>query len=144
MTTWSSKWPTNKFGITIKAFLTHKSNKTWLIDQQKVFYYYLQLKIGLKLTNFLYTQHDASWSNVYKFDPSWSYMPLPPPNRRRFGPSLSKGKFDALKQLKRDDWKFERNYVLIYYKWSKTNQNASKVTWVHILSYSLLKSKENV
>ena len=48
----------------------------------------------------------------------------------------SMGKFDALKQLKRDDLKFEKKYVLIYYKWSKTNQNANKVSWVPIGSVS--------
>ena len=44
----------------------------------------------------------------------------------------SKGKFDPLKQLRRNDVKFEKDYVLIFYKWSKTNQNCSKVTWVPI------------
>ena len=44
----------------------------------------------------------------------------------------SQCKFDPLKQLKRNDIKFEKNLVLIYYKWSKTNQNASKVDWVPI------------
>ena len=48
----------------------------------------------------------------------------------------SMGKFDALKHLKRDDVKFEKKYVLIYYKWSKTNQNANKVSWVPIGSVS--------
>ena len=33
----------------------------------------------------------------------------------------SKGKFDSLKHLRRDDIKFEKDLVLIYYKWSKTN-----------------------
>ena len=42
----------------------------------------------------------------------------------------SKGKFDSLKHLKRDDINFEQEFVLIYYKWSKTNQNSSKVAWV--------------
>lgn len=45
---------------------------------------------------------------------------------------VSKGKFDPLKQLKRDDIKFEKEYILIYYKWSKTNQNSSRVAWVPI------------
>ena len=49
---------------------------------------------------------------------------------------ISKGKFDALKQLKRDDIKFKKDYVLIFYKWSKTNQNASRVAWVPIGSVS--------
>ena len=48
----------------------------------------------------------------------------------------SKGKFDSLKHLKRDDIKFEEDFVLIYYKWSKTNQNSSKVSWVPISSAS--------
>ena len=45
---------------------------------------------------------------------------------------VSKNKFDPLKQLKRDDVKFEKDVVLIYYKYSKTNQNSSKVAWVPI------------
>ena len=45
---------------------------------------------------------------------------------------LSKGKFDPLKQLRRDDIKFEKDYVLLFYKWSKTNQNCKKITWVPI------------
>ena len=35
---------------------------------------------------------------------------------------VSKGKFDPLKQLRRDDIKFEKDVVLAYYKWSKTNK----------------------
>lgn len=49
---------------------------------------------------------------------------------------ISKGKFDALKQLKRDDIKFEKDYVLVNYKWSKTNQNTSRVSWVPICAVS--------
>ena len=48
----------------------------------------------------------------------------------------SKGKFDPLKHLKRDDIKFEKDFVLIYYKWSKTNQNANKVAWIPIYPVS--------
>ena len=48
----------------------------------------------------------------------------------------SKGKFDPLKNLKRDDVRFERNFVLIYYKWSKTNQHSNRVAWVPIGSVS--------
>ena len=48
----------------------------------------------------------------------------------------SKGKFDPAKHLKRDDIRFEKNFVLIYYKWSKTNQHASKVSWIPIHSVS--------
>ena len=44
----------------------------------------------------------------------------------------SKNAFDPLKHLKRDDIKFEKGVVLIYYKWSKTNQNSDKVSWVPI------------
>ena len=47
---------------------------------------------------------------------------------------LSLGKFDPLKHLKRDDIRFEKNIVLVFYKWSKTNQNSSKVAWVPICS----------
>ena len=45
-------------------------------------------------------------------------------------------KFDPLKHLVRDDIKFEKNLVLIFYKWSKTNQNSSKVSWIPICSVS--------
>ena len=48
----------------------------------------------------------------------------------------SKGKFDPLKNLKRDDIKFEKKFVLVYYKWSKTNQFSNKVAWVLISSVS--------
>ena len=44
----------------------------------------------------------------------------------------SKNMFDSLKHLCRDDVKFEKGVVLIYYKWSKTNQNCNKVSWVPI------------
>ena len=47
---------------------------------------------------------------------------------------VSRSKFDPLKQLKRDDIKFEKDVVLVYYKWSKTNHNCSKVSWVPICS----------
>ena len=40
--------------------------------------------------------------------------------------------FDPLKHLKRDDIKFEEDLVLIFYKWSKTNQNSGKDSWVPI------------
>ena len=49
---------------------------------------------------------------------------------------VSKNRFDPLKQLKRDDIKFQKNIVLIFYKWAKTNQNCSKVAWVPICSVS--------
>ena len=48
----------------------------------------------------------------------------------------SNSNFDPLKHLRRDDIKFEENIVLIYYKWSKTNQNSSKVAWIPICSVS--------
>ena len=44
----------------------------------------------------------------------------------------SKKKFDPLKQLKRDDIRFNKDMVLIFYKWSKTNQNANRVSWIPI------------
>ena len=44
----------------------------------------------------------------------------------------SRGKFDPLKHLKRDDIRFEGGLTLVYYKWSKTNQNANRVSWVPI------------
>ena len=37
----------------------------------------------------------------------------------------SRKKFDPLKQLKRMDIRFDKETVLIFYKWSKTNQNAN-------------------
>ena len=42
----------------------------------------------------------------------------------------SKANFDPLKHFKRNDVRFEGDLVLVYFKWSKTNQNSSKVTWV--------------
>ena len=44
----------------------------------------------------------------------------------------SRKKFDPLKQLKRMDIRFDKETVLIFYKWSKTNQNANRVTWIPI------------
>lgn len=44
----------------------------------------------------------------------------------------TKRKFDPLKHLKVDDIKFDDNIVLVFYKFSKTNQNSSKVSWVPI------------
>lgn len=44
----------------------------------------------------------------------------------------SKAKYDTLKHLRRDDIKFEKDIVLIFYKWSKTNQNCQKVSWIPI------------
>ena len=50
---------------------------------------------------------------------------------------VSMCKFDPLKQLTRADVKFEKNdLVLIFYKWSKTNQNVNKVSWIPICSVS--------
>ena len=48
----------------------------------------------------------------------------------------SASKFDELKHLKRNDIMFDKNVVLVYYKWSKTNQNASKVSWIPICAVS--------
>ena len=48
----------------------------------------------------------------------------------------SKANFDPLKHFKRNDVRFEGDLVLVYFKWSKTNQNSSKVTWVPIGSSS--------
>ena len=45
---------------------------------------------------------------------------------------LSKNKFDPSKQLRISDVKFSGDLVLIFYKWSKTNQNSSKVTWIPV------------
>lgn len=46
----------------------------------------------------------------------------------------SKNKFDPLKHLTRDDIRFEGKFVLVFYKYSKTNQNSEKVTWIPIRS----------
>ena len=48
----------------------------------------------------------------------------------------SKDKFDPLKHLRRSDVRIEKNLVLVYYKWSKTNQNSNKVAWVPVGSVS--------
>lgn len=40
--------------------------------------------------------------------------------------------FDPLKQLKRDDIRFSESVVLVFFKWSKTNQNSAKVSWIPI------------
>ena len=48
----------------------------------------------------------------------------------------SKSSFDPLKLLKRSDIKFEKEFVLIFYKWSKTNQSSRKVAWIPICSVS--------
>ena len=48
----------------------------------------------------------------------------------------SHNKFDPMKQLKRDDVRFDKEIVLIYYKWSKTNQNSNRVAWVPICAVS--------
>ena len=46
----------------------------------------------------------------------------------------SQPQFDPLKQLKRDDIFFseEFNLVFVFFKWAKTNQNSSKVSWIPI------------
>ena len=44
--------------------------------------------------------------------------------------------FDPLKHLTREDVRFNNDMVLIFYKWSKTNQNSSKVSWVPICPVS--------
>ena len=45
---------------------------------------------------------------------------------------LSKAKFDPAKQLRVNDIKFLDNLVVIFYKWSKTNQNTDRVTWIPV------------
>ena len=49
---------------------------------------------------------------------------------------ISKNKFDPLKHLTRNDIKFEKGMLLVYYKWSKTNQNSDRVSWVPICPVS--------
>ena len=48
----------------------------------------------------------------------------------------AKAQFDPLKHLTRDDIKCDGKFVLIFYKWSKTNQNSSSVSWIPICSPS--------
>ena len=48
----------------------------------------------------------------------------------------SKGKFNPLKQLTRSDVRFKDDFVLVFYKWSKTNQSQANVTWIPIHSVS--------
>ena len=48
----------------------------------------------------------------------------------------SQNQFDPLKHLRRDDIRFEKNVVLLFYKWAKTNQHASKVSWIPICPVS--------
>ena len=47
---------------------------------------------------------------------------------------LSKNKFDSVKHLKVSDVIFDGDIVLIFYKFSKTNQHANKVFWIPIFS----------
>ena len=49
---------------------------------------------------------------------------------------LSQSVFHPLTQLKRDDIRFSDDTVLVNFKWSKTNQNANKVSWVPIIPVS--------
>ena len=44
----------------------------------------------------------------------------------------SQAVFDPLKQLTRDDIRFSDGLVLVFFKWAKTNQNSSKVSWIPI------------
>ena len=44
--------------------------------------------------------------------------------------------FDPLKHLKRDDFRVSDNVVLVFFKWAKTNQNSSKVSWIPIIPVS--------
>ena len=44
----------------------------------------------------------------------------------------SQAVFDPMKQLTRDDIRFSDGLVLVFFKWAKTNQNSSKVSWIPI------------
>ena len=44
----------------------------------------------------------------------------------------SPNQFDPLKHLKRDDIRFHKNFVLLFFKWAKTNQHAVRVSWIPI------------
>ena len=44
--------------------------------------------------------------------------------------------FDPLKHLKRDDIKFVDGIMLVFFKWSKTNQSARKASWIPVASVS--------
>ena len=48
----------------------------------------------------------------------------------------SQSDFDPLKHLLRSDIKCVDKLVLVYFKWSKTNQNFKKVSWIPISSVS--------
>ena len=48
----------------------------------------------------------------------------------------SKNMFDPLKHLKRNDIYFHNELVLVFYKYSKTNQNSDRVSWIPICSVS--------
>ena len=48
----------------------------------------------------------------------------------------SKNVFDPLKHLARDDIVFKNDLVLVFYKYSKTNQNLEKVSWIPLSSVS--------
>ena len=50
--------------------------------------------------------------------------------------SISKEKFDPVKQLLRGDIDFDKGMVLVCFKWSKTNQNNKKLTWIPICKVS--------
>ena len=48
----------------------------------------------------------------------------------------SQSQFDPLKHLIKKDIRIDDNFVCIFYKWSKTNQDCKKVTWVPICCVS--------
>ena len=79
----------------------------------------------LDLTN---TKHLACWcSMLLAFFGCFRLSNLVP---------SSKNQFDPLKHLTRADIRFEGKFVLIFYKYSKTNQNSDKVTWIPICAVS--------
>ena len=49
---------------------------------------------------------------------------------------VAQSAFDPLKHLKRDDILFSDGVVLVFFKWSKTNQNANRISWIPIIPVS--------
>ena len=101
----------------LKAQLSRpvRQNLPFSVDHLSIFYNLLDLSDPKQL---------AGWcAMLLAFFGCFRLSNLVPP---------SKNKFDPVKHLKRDDIVFNRNFVLIYYKWSKTNQHSNRVAWIPI------------
>ena len=94
-------------------------NLPFSLDHLCKFYAYFNLNV---------TSHLAGWcAMLLAFFGCFCLSNLVPP---------SKAKFDPLKHLKCNDIRFEGDLVLVYFKWSKTNQHSARVAWVPIGSSS--------